>query len=89
MGTRAEDVVGQDGRRLYDVLRSRRFTLVAPPGFASNDIDGRVEVLPVPEGAPRLVRPDGYVAWAGDDTDSLRATLRGWGALGPTERSTG
>ena len=89
VGRRAEDVVGVDGRRLYEVLRSARFTLVAPPGFAAGDLDGHLDVLQVREGAPRLVRPDGYVAWAGADAAGLRATLRIWGALGPAERSTG
>jgi 2-polyprenyl-6-methoxyphenol hydroxylase-like FAD-dependent oxidoreductase len=89
VGRRAEDVVGVDGRRLYEVLRSARFVLVAPPGFTAGDLDGHIDVLQVRDGAPRLVRPDGYVAWAGPDADRLRATLRTWGALGPAERSTG
>jgi hypothetical protein len=79
--------VGSDGRRLYEALRSGRFVLVTPPGFAPADIDGQVDVLPLQAGIPRLVRPDGYVGWAGDDTDGLSAALRTWGALGPDERS--
>jgi 2-polyprenyl-6-methoxyphenol hydroxylase-like FAD-dependent oxidoreductase len=88
VGTRAEDVVGSDGRRLYEALRSGGCVLVTPPGFAPGDIDGQVAVLPVAQGKPLLVRPDGYVGWVGDEADGLRAALRAWGALGPEERSS-
>lgn len=86
VGTRAEDVVGTDGRRLYEVLRSARCVLVAPPTFIPGRLHGHVDVLHLVNGEARLVRPDGYVAWAGDDTDSLRTALRYWGAFGPSER---
>jgi hypothetical protein len=88
VGTRAEDVVGLDGRRLYEVLRSARCTLVAPASFSTGDVDGAVGVLPVLDGTPTLVRPDGYVGWVGNDTEGLRAALRTWGALEPDERSS-
>jgi FAD binding domain len=87
VGTRAEDVVGLDGRRLYEVLRSTRCALVAPASFTTGDLDGSVEHLPVLDGTPRLVRPDGYVGWAGNEAADLRAALRTWGALDPDERS--
>ncbi|MFL6001203.1 MAG: FAD-dependent monooxygenase, partial [Nocardioides sp.] len=86
VGTRAEDVVGTDGRRLYEVLRSARCVLVAPPTFIPGRLHGHVDVLHLVNGEARLVRPDGYVAWAGDDTDSLRTALGYWGAFGPSER---
>lgn len=89
VGRRAADTVGLDGRRLYEVLRSARFALVAPPAFSPGDLDGHVERLQVRDGAPMLVRPDGYVAWAGGDPAGLRAALRTWGGLEPDERSTG
>ncbi len=85
VGTRAEDAVGKDGRRLYEALRSGAFVLVAPQGFPAPQVDGQLDVLPLQAGTPRLVRPDAYVGWAGDDTDGLRAALRTWGALGPEE----
>ncbi len=88
VGTRAEDVVGSDGRRLYEALRSGGCVLATPPGFTPGDIDGQVDALPVTDGTPLLVRPDGYVGWAGDDRDGLRTALRTWGALGPDERSS-
>jgi len=87
VGKRAEDVVGTDGRRLYEALRSARCVLVAPPGFAPGDLDGAVDVLPAADGTPLLVRPDGYIGWAGDDVDDLRAALRTWGAVGPDQRA--
>jgi hypothetical protein len=83
VGLRAEDVVGLDGRRLYEAMRSARCTLVAPASFASGELDGTVERIPVLDGTPQLVRPDGYVGWAGSDTGGLRAALRTWGALEP------
>jgi 2-polyprenyl-6-methoxyphenol hydroxylase-like FAD-dependent oxidoreductase len=86
VGARAADVVGADGRRLYEVLRSARCVLVAPSAFAPEFLDGHVDVLRTANGKPQLVRPDAYVGWAGDDTDRLRAALRSWGALGPSER---
>jgi 2-polyprenyl-6-methoxyphenol hydroxylase-like FAD-dependent oxidoreductase len=85
VGTRAEDVVGRDGRRLYEALRSARCVLVAAPGFAAGALDGEVDVLTVADGSPLLVRPDGYVGWAGDDSASLREALRTWGEI-PNER---
>ncbi|GAA0937442.1 FAD-dependent monooxygenase [Pseudonocardia zijingensis] len=77
VGTRAADVTATDGTRLYEALRGGRFVLVAPEGFA------------VPEGVTAhvvagaqtalLVRPDGYVAWAGRSADGLVPALRRWG----------
>lgn len=87
VGTRAADVVGSDGRRLYEALRSGHHVLVAPKGFPAPELDGRLHVLPLAAGTPRLVRPDGYVGWAGDDPDDLHAALRTWGVLGPDDRS--
>ena len=88
VGTRAADVVGSDGRRLYEVLRSGGCALVAPKGFPVPNVDGQVDFLPLQAGNPRLVRPDGYIGWAGDDPDGLPAALRTWGVLGPDERSS-
>jgi len=77
--------------RLYEALRAGEFVLVAPPE----------QPLPVPgvvihavtgQGVSVLVRPDGYVAWAGnagntdDGSDGLRAALGRWGAA-PTPRA--
>ena len=88
VGLRAEDVVGLDGRRLYEALRSARFSLVAPAGFTAGDFDGTVDHLPVHDGTPQLIRPDGYVGWSGNDAEGLRAALRTWGALDTDERGS-
>jgi 2-polyprenyl-6-methoxyphenol hydroxylase-like FAD-dependent oxidoreductase len=87
VGSRAADLVGTDGRRLYEALRSGRCVLAAPPGFAPGGLDGAVGLLPVADRTPLLVRPDGYVGWAGDEVDGLYAALRTWGAIGPDQRA--
>ena len=81
VGTRAADVVGADGRRLYEALRSGRHVLVAPKGFPAPELDGRLHVLPLQAGTPRLVRPDGYVGWVGEGVEGLDDALRHWGVL--------
>jgi hypothetical protein len=78
VGSRAADVTADDGTRLYETLRGGRFALVAPPGFAVPDgvaahvVSGTETAL--------LVRPDGYIAWAGTNLDGLPAALADWGA---------
>jgi 2-polyprenyl-6-methoxyphenol hydroxylase-like FAD-dependent oxidoreductase len=83
VGTRAPDATSADGTRLYEVLRRGRFVLVAPPGSALRSAalspDVVVHVVPGAETAV-LVRPDGYVAWAGSDGGELSAALARWGA---------
>jgi hypothetical protein len=82
VGTRAPDVTADDGTRLYEALRRGRFVLVAPPGSAPA-VPG-VTPLDVTGPAPAvLVRPDGYVAWAGRTPDGLEAALADWGAAAP------
>src|SRR5205814_3730359 len=69
VGTRAADVTADDGTRLYEALRGGRFVLVAPPGFRAPD--GVVAHVVSGTRAALLVRPDGYVAWAGRDDGDL------------------
>ena len=67
VGTRAPDVALRDGRRLYDALRGGRFVLLGS-GTATVDRPRQVEVAePRDQVSDRwtLVRPDGYVGWAG------------------------
>ncbi|MEV5575815.1 FAD-dependent monooxygenase [Spirillospora sp. NPDC052269] len=91
-GRRAPDVRLAGGGHLYEALRDGRFVLVV----ATNDpavtylVDrhwaGRVRC--VPAGAPTrstvLVRPDGYIAWATDETaperraPEIREALERW-----------
>jgi 2-polyprenyl-6-methoxyphenol hydroxylase-like FAD-dependent oxidoreductase len=74
-------------RRVYQAMRDGRFLLVHHGGAAGIDLDGwsdrlsMVELAPAP-GVPEtlLLRPDGYVAWAGDrpDRPGLLHALAHW-----------
>ncbi|GAB1510803.1 FAD-dependent monooxygenase [Actinophytocola sp. KF-1] len=75
VGTRAADVPLAGGGRLYEALRGQRFVLVG-----AADVDGwedRVDAVPpaVPGGPLMLIRPDGYVGWAGTDVADLYRAL--------------
>jgi 2-polyprenyl-6-methoxyphenol hydroxylase-like FAD-dependent oxidoreductase len=83
VGTRAADLTADDGTRLYEALRGGRFVLVAPPGIGADGID---EHVVSGTQTALLVRPDGYVAWAGQNPDGLPAVLARWGAA-PAHRA--
>lgn len=76
VGTRAPDASLAGGGRLYEALRAGRFVLLSS---RTDDLDGwtgRIDHA-VPAGGTStvtLVRPDGYVAWASDETDPTRRT---------------
>jgi hypothetical protein len=82
VGRRAPDVplAGADHCRLYEALREGKFVLL--DGASHHDPGSRTanrwreRVLLATSRAPQarlsLVRPDGYVAWACDLTDSSR-----------------
>jgi len=92
-GRRAPDVQlasGKPGKtRLYKILRGGRFVLLTPAGAGAaigRRWTGRVD-LATPANATLpmvLVRPDGYVAWATDETApasrdaALRTALTRW-----------
>jgi 2-polyprenyl-6-methoxyphenol hydroxylase-like FAD-dependent oxidoreductase len=94
-GRRAPDL-DLDGSRLYERLRHGRFTLADRTGdgrgerLATEGWADRVATVWVPPAAApswpllTLIRPDGYVAWASDDTTiaAARAALTRW--CGPT-----
>lgn len=80
-GDRAPDGPAGD-RRLFDVLRGPHFTLLAVgtdaelPRFTGPDV--RVHRMDAHEAYGKglfLVRPDGYVGWAGEDTTGLAEYL--------------
>ncbi|QSE93603.1 FAD-dependent oxidoreductase [Rhodococcus pseudokoreensis] len=78
VGRRAEDLP-TDAGRLYEVLRSGGFVLVTEPGAPVPD--GIHAVARTADGLALLVRPDGYVAWAGDSRSGLwRGALDRWTA---------
>ncbi|MFJ2583348.1 FAD-dependent monooxygenase [Streptomyces sp. NPDC087538] len=79
-GDRAPDGPTTGGRRLFDVFRGPHFTLLAvgtDTGLPAFDGDGG-QVLVHRTGACEaygkglfLVRPDGYIGWAGEDASEL------------------
>lgn len=82
LGRRLRDVQ-LDGRRLYELMHAGRGLLLDRDGLLSVDgytdrvdhvVDGSVE-LDVPA---VLLRPDGHVAWVGDDQEGLRSQLSRW-----------
>src|ERR671916_472957 len=92
-GRRASDIrllPGKAGKtRLYEILRGGRFVLLTPAGAGSaigRRWTGRVDsATPADATLPIvLVRPDGYVAWATDETapasrdEALRTALTRW-----------
>ncbi|WP_344475028.1 rifampin monooxygenase [Nonomuraea monospora] len=90
VGRRLRDVRLKQGRRLYELMRSGRGLLLdRTGGLSAEGWAGRVdhvvdaaEELDVPA---VLLRPDGHVAWAGDDQGELLDRLPRWfGAEGVT-----
>jgi 2-polyprenyl-6-methoxyphenol hydroxylase-like FAD-dependent oxidoreductase len=87
-GRRMPDLQDAGGRRVYEALRAGRFVLVDSTGaVAADGWSEHVVSLRVPprQDVPAvvLVRPDGYVAWAGDRADQdlagqARAALERW-----------
>jgi hypothetical protein len=75
VGTRAEDIPLAGGGRLYEALRGGQFVLVGDV-----DVTGWADRVTVaapaePTGVVMLVRPDGYVGWAGTDVTELHRVL--------------
>jgi 2-polyprenyl-6-methoxyphenol hydroxylase-like FAD-dependent oxidoreductase len=75
VGTRAKDVPLTNGARLYEALRGQHFVVLG--GAKINGWQDRVAVeQPTTTGGPLiLVRPDGYVGWAGTNTRDLHQAL--------------
>lgn len=79
VGQRAPDLAAQDGGRLYTALRGGEFVLV-DPGPVRPGYEHLVTLRPAEKTTPMLVRPDGYVAWAGAIGPDLDRALPAWGA---------
>ncbi|GAB3236365.1 FAD-dependent monooxygenase [Glycomyces halotolerans] len=73
VGRRAADVALTDGSRLYERLRGGRFVVLdsAEP-FQRGPIADAASAEP--DGLTRVVRPDGYIGWAGEDDPDLIAS---------------
>lgn len=75
VGHRANDIALADGTRLYEALRGGRFVVLdseAPQGdrFVADAASA------APDGEVKVIRPDGYIGWAGaDDPAAIRAYL--------------
>ncbi|HWO60049.1 MAG TPA: FAD-dependent monooxygenase [Umezawaea sp.] len=77
VGRRAPDVPLAVGR-LFEALRDGGFVLVLENNAPATDSPIRVERR-IDGGPGLLVRPDGYIAWAGDTrTDGWRTALDRW-----------
>ncbi|MDJ1133831.1 FAD-dependent monooxygenase [Streptomyces iconiensis] len=71
-GKRAPDLSLSTGR-LYEALREGRFVLVTPRGGAERMRDPRFVTVETagPGKYTLLVRPDGYIAWAGNGAEPM------------------
>ena len=71
--------------RVAELVRGARPVLLALTDVAAKGWTDRVDVIVTPDAPAEtvLIRPDGYVAWAGQDDDGLEHALRTW--FGPPE----
>ncbi|WP_335985558.1 FAD-dependent monooxygenase [Glycomyces sp. MUSA5-2] len=78
-GDRARDVDLADGTRLYEALRAGRFVVLdsaLEDGALEDSAAAVARATAEPDGTARVVRPDGYIGWAGaDDPAAIAAYL--------------
>lgn len=82
LGRRLRDVTLKQGR-LYELLRTGRGLLLDQTGMLSvqgwaDRVDHIVDVTEELDAPAVLLRPDGHVAWIGDDQQDLLAHLPTW-----------
>jgi len=77
VGRRAPDVRLSDGGRLYEALRDGRFVHVSTSAAGPNPERVRTVRPEVERGPSLLIRPDGYIAWAGNDADAADVGVPG------------
>jgi hypothetical protein len=73
------DLALDNGKRVADLMRAARPVLLTRAGHTATGWTDRVDVVPTTAGLGAeavLVRPDGYVAWAGDT--GLTEALHTW-----------
>jgi hypothetical protein len=75
VGKRAEDVDLADGSRLYEALRGGRFVVLDSAEAYDGAFVANAAAV-APDSLTRVVRPDGYLGWVGDDDPAaIRAYL--------------
>jgi hypothetical protein len=76
------ELVDDDGTRsrLHEHARPGRGLLLLTPRTRelAACATGRVDVVPVTNTGPQLIRPDGVVAWASSDRESLGTAMDTW-----------
>ncbi|TYB66757.1 rifampin monooxygenase [Nonomuraea sp. PA05] len=87
VGRRLRDVRLKQGRRLYELMRSGRGLLLDRTGGLSvagwaDRVDHVVDAAEELDVPAVLLRPDGHVAWAGDDQGELLDRLPRWFGAG-------
>ncbi|MFI8362001.1 rifampin monooxygenase [Streptomyces sp. NPDC085612] len=83
LGRRMRDTELSDGRRLYALMHTGRGLLLDRTGRLSVDgradrVDHVVDVVADPDVPAALLRPDGHVAWVGEDQQGLSDALGKW-----------
>ncbi|MFI1968313.1 rifampin monooxygenase [Streptomyces cinnamoneus] len=83
LGRRLRDVTLKQGRRLYELMHGGRGLLLDQTGRLSVEgwadrVDHVVDVSDELEAPAVLLRPDGHVAWVGDDQQDLLSQLPKW-----------
>jgi hypothetical protein len=75
VGHRADDIALADGTRLYEALRGGRFVVLDSEASQGGRFVADAASA-APDGEVKIVRPDGYIGWAGDDDPAaIRAYL--------------
>nr|WP_279579467.1 FAD-dependent monooxygenase [Fodinicola feengrottensis] len=88
LGRRMPDRTLADGSQLADHCRLGRALFVSDGWKERSYDDGRIDPLTAAVDTAFLVRPDGYVCWAGDRAESLSAAERHWFGAPQHMRST-
>jgi 2-polyprenyl-6-methoxyphenol hydroxylase-like FAD-dependent oxidoreductase len=84
VGTRATQIPLAE-ERLTELQRTPWFVMIRERGAAPVEVSGVLQAERTDDGPAVLVRPDGYIAWTGDSTDTeWRDVLAEWL---PTEES--
>jgi 2-polyprenyl-6-methoxyphenol hydroxylase-like FAD-dependent oxidoreductase len=76
VGRRAQDADLAGGTRLYEALRGGRFVVLDSAGTYADRFTADAASA-APGGEAKVIRPDGYIGWAGeDDPAAIRSYLK-------------